>query len=139
MSSCTPVWLQAETDTSAVDHPFLELCLTSNKGLGLFAKQDIERGTCILSEALLIVLPSRDNVSYHELLTRLAKLDPSKRDLFHSLHSEPQCLPPGAKQAIEYEAKVTRRPLRDEAHFKMEKRKITTFVTYSPTFHICRS
>jgi hypothetical protein len=67
MSSCNLVWLQTETDASAVDPPLLELCLTSNKGLGLFAKQDIERGTCILSEASLIVLPSRDNVSYHEL------------------------------------------------------------------------
>ena len=127
-----PIWLQIETDTPAVDHPLLELCLTSNKGFGLFATQDIKRGTCILSEAPLIVLPSRDKVSYHDLQARLAALGPSKRDVFHSLHSGAQHLSRRAKQAIEYEAKVTRTPIRDDNHFKMEERKITTLVSPSP-------
>lgn len=127
-----PVWLQIETDTPAVNHPLLELCLTSTKGLGLFAKQDIKRGTCILSEAPLIILPSRGNVSYHDLLVRLAELSPDKRDLFHNLHSGPQRLPRGTKQAIKYEAAVTRRLIRDDAHFVMEKRKILTFVSHLP-------
>lgn len=125
----TPTWHWMSTDTLPVDHSLLELCLTSKKGLGLFAKQDIKRGTCILSEAPLIVLPSRDGISYHDLLAQLTRLNPDQRDQFHSLHSEPQCLSARAKQAIKYEATVTKRPLRDDNHVKMEERKIITFVT----------
>ena len=49
----------------AVDHPLLELCLTSGKGLGLFAKEDIKRGTCLLSESPLLVV--RFGAGYSEV------------------------------------------------------------------------
>lgn len=123
--------LRADTDTGAVDHSLLELCLTSSKGLGLFATKDITAGTCLLSETPLVVLPSRE-CSYHDLQLQLLKLQPHQLDLFHSLCANSASSSPAAKRSIEKsisaEARITRRPLRDAYHLQMEARKLATFV-----------
>ena len=123
--------LRADTDTDAVDHSLLELCLTSSKGLGLFAKKDIQAGACVLSETPLIVLPSRD-CSYHDLQLQLLRLQPHQLDLFHSLCANSASFSPAAKRSIEKsinsEARITKRPLRDGHHLQMEARKVATFV-----------
>ena len=113
-------------DYPIVDHPLLKLCLTSTKGLGLFAKADIKAGTCILSEKPLLVLSKRDCSIYHDLQLQLAKLTSAQKDVFHSLSADHVHLCKATKRDIECEAVVTRKPLKGEKQFEMEGRKITT-------------
>ncbi|KAK3721065.1 hypothetical protein LTR37_003355 [Vermiconidia calcicola] len=70
---------------SRIEHPLLEICLTSSKGLGLFAKQDIKRGTRILSERPLIVLSSEDIANYSSLKQRLDDLTTVEHALYYDL------------------------------------------------------
>jgi hypothetical protein len=63
----------------------VELCLTTSKGLGLFAKKDIKRGTRILRETALVWIPKKTTNAYLDLRQQLDKLPPRELDRFLSL------------------------------------------------------
>ena len=83
-------------DITPADYAYVEICLTSSKGLGLFAKQDIKRGTRILSEVPLMVLPA--NWRAEDLQQKLSKLSRSKLDQFHGLQSKKDLLDPRSRK-----------------------------------------
>ena len=83
-----------------MNHPLLELCLTSTKGLGLFAKSDIKRGTRILSETPLVTVPCKDLSSPHELWGELENLTPAQLDVVHGLERNKELSDRGMRRGI---------------------------------------
>ena len=74
-------------DSSILDSAKLyEIKPSLGKGLGVFAVQDIERGTRITCEEPLIHLPGGD---IFEVMAAFAKLPPDRRAVFLSLHCRP--------------------------------------------------
>ncbi|KAK5136624.1 hypothetical protein LTR08_002638 [Meristemomyces frigidus] len=67
-----------EDDTSN-EHPLFEIRLTSNKGFGLFATQDIPRGTRIIIEPALVLVPSSEPAFEH-VWKEFQKLTPEQHD-----------------------------------------------------------
>ncbi|KAF2165997.1 hypothetical protein M409DRAFT_23724 [Zasmidium cellare ATCC 36951] len=75
-----------------------ELIITADKGYGLFATQDIKRGTRIIAEEPMLVLPSDVNTS--SLYTYLDKLTPDQHAQLSDLASTKHVAPPTLKQSI---------------------------------------
>lgn len=121
------------TDTKTVGHPLLELCLTTTKGLGLFAKKDIKAGTCIISEKPILVLSSKEDLTLRDLQQQLDKLTPAQQDAFLSLSCSDKASP-RILTSIKQEAIISRKPLRDDFQLSMEAKKIMTFVPLFITY-----
>ncbi|KAK4574815.1 hypothetical protein LTR86_001657 [Recurvomyces mirabilis] len=78
------------------DKTILEARLISGKGYGLFALQDIRKGTCILEEDALVIVRNLSRESRQErctrILTMISNLSSKKLDLYSGLHYEIQTL-----------------------------------------------
>ena len=100
----------------------MELCLTSTKGLGLFAKDDIQRGTRIISEAPLRVIHSGNEGEEHKSLRNaLSTLSSAKLDAFYSLSTNRKLL------SRKHVASVTKHALA-LPRFRKDKSSLAAFV-----------
>ncbi|KAK5165512.1 uncharacterized protein LTR77_009041 [Saxophila tyrrhenica] len=90
----TPLTNFASTKTGnlTVRHPLLELRLTPTTGLGLFAKCDVKRGSRLLSEAPLLLIPSSGPTTYQDLQQQLEKASPAEREALYGLQHDPELL-----------------------------------------------
>jgi len=97
--------------------PFYELVLVSGKGLGLFAAQNIPRGTRILEESPLVHLKSKDSEQkLTRLVDQLTHLSPEQANAFDDLYHDPRrynkrLLARFRKHALDALGKVTNRYL----------------------------
>ena len=66
------------------ENEMYEIRHTDGKGLGVFAKRDIERGTRIMCEEPLISIENKDDVT--GMIQGFILLDPDQKALFLSLH-----------------------------------------------------
>ena len=81
-------------------NPLVEVGLTSSKGLGVFATQDIKPGALVLSESPLLVLLVRGGTSQH-VLRKVASLSPSDLDDFYNLSHNKNCLNSEKRKAVQ--------------------------------------
>jgi hypothetical protein len=109
-----------DVDESEINHPLLELCLTSTKGLGLFAKTAIKHGTCVLSEKPIIMV-STDSVTYESFLERLEELSEEQHNALYALGHNKKYLDPRMKTMI-------RKNAIDKGKFKKNKQALEIFV-----------
>jgi hypothetical protein len=80
--------VQLLTETPA---PLCELAISQGKGFGLFATSSIARGTRIIEEAPLAVIPPHNRgaeMNFSHLVRALRDMTPEQRDTFFGLYHE---------------------------------------------------
>ncbi|KAL1798116.1 hypothetical protein ACET3X_002153 [Alternaria dauci] len=74
------------TPSAPADNPYYTIRAIPNKGYGCFAVRDLSRGTRILSEAPLLVVPIAEYM-LSDVEKAFAELTPAQQALYHTLHS----------------------------------------------------
>jgi hypothetical protein len=81
-----PQQVASETPQPSIPPKPFEIKATKGKGLGMFAKGFIPRGTTILEEEPLLLLRGQDYIA-DEIEAAFEQLTPENKDKFFSLHS----------------------------------------------------
>lgn len=96
------LWLNLSSDN------LFELVLTNDKGYGLFAVENISRGTCILVESPLMTTPLKPSgkgllgMNIAGLVSKLKSLSPEQHETFFALYHNPDFIP-GVKKRLRRE------------------------------------